>query len=89
MNIGMLWFDNNPKSDLSAKIDRAAKYYLDKYGKSPTTCYVHPDMLKAETQGANENPLKSGPVVVKTSASVLPHHFWIGVNGQAKNEAGK
>ncbi len=27
MNIGMLWFDNDPKADLEAKITGAAGYY--------------------------------------------------------------
>ncbi len=42
MNIGMLWFDNDPKADLSAKIVRASVYYRDKYGQAPNLCLVHP-----------------------------------------------
>ena len=45
MNVGMLWFDNDPKSNLDAKIERAADYYRGKYGKVPTLCFVHPSML--------------------------------------------
>lgn len=47
MKIGMLWFDNDPHTDLSAKVERAATYYRLKYGKSPTVCFVHPSMLPA------------------------------------------
>ena len=45
MNIGMLWFDNDPKVNLDTKIERAAIYYAKKYGKNPTLCFVHPSML--------------------------------------------
>ena len=45
MDIGMLWFDNDKKSDYEAKIERAATYYRDKYGKAPNLCFVHPCMI--------------------------------------------
>ena len=32
MNIGMLWFDNDTKTELTIKIERAAHYYREKYG---------------------------------------------------------
>lgn len=73
MNIGMLWFDNDPKTDLQAKIARAAEYYARKYGQAPDLCYVHPSMLPAE-------PARAGKIEVKTNRSVLPHHFWIGIH---------
>jgi hypothetical protein len=46
MNIGMLWFDNDVKTDLPSKIRRAATYYKEKYGQTPYLCFVHPSMLK-------------------------------------------
>ncbi len=55
MNIGMLWFDNDPKADLAVKIKRAAQYYRNKYGKTPTLCFVHPSMLP----GAQGNGVKN------------------------------
>lgn len=93
MNIGMLWFDNDPKSNLDIKIERAARYYREKYGKAPTLCFVHPSMLR------NGNPRKNTPnndeeepaavknfaacgVEIRLNHSVLPNHFWIGVNGK-------
>ena len=45
MNIGMLWFDNDPKAEMNTKIARAGDYYQHKYGKSPNLCFVHPSML--------------------------------------------
>jgi hypothetical protein len=90
MNVGMLWFDNDTKSDFKMKIKRAAAYYQNKYGQQPNLCYVHPNMLEGES-------LKTDGIEIRTTRSVLPHHFWIGVytepplpaassNGKAVNE---
>lgn len=38
---GMLWYDNS-KDPLTKKIERAAAYYLSKYGKATNTVVVHP-----------------------------------------------
>ena len=73
MNIGMLWFDNDPKADLGIKIERAADYYRKKYGRVPDLCFVHPSML-------GEKKPQAGKVEIRTSRSVLPHHFWIGIH---------
>ena len=45
MNVGMLWFDNDPGTALAAKVARAADYYSKKYGLVPDLCLVHPSML--------------------------------------------
>jgi hypothetical protein len=72
MNIGMLWFDNDPKADLKIKIERAATYYRSKYGKTPNLCFVNPSMLETSLVRANG-------VEIRPNRSVLPNHFWIGV----------
>ena len=77
MNIGMLWFDNDPKTDFSIKIERAASYYREKYGKKPNVCFVHPNMLQFPP--ADKSPRSD--IEVRTTKSVLPNHFWIGING--------
>ena len=73
MDIGMLWYDNDPKNDLVSKVSRAAAYYQKKYGQVPDLCFVHPSMIQGELS-------KAGRIDVKANRSVLPHHFWIGVN---------
>ncbi len=73
MNVGMLWFDNDPKADLEAKITRAVGYYEKKYGLMPDLCFVHPSMLK-------NTSIKSAGVDVRPNRSVLPNHFWIGIH---------
>ena len=81
MNIGMLWFDNDAKTELSIKIERAAYYYHEKYGKKPNVCFVNPSMLKSETAETTGKTVVRGEIELRTSKSVLPNHFWIGVNG--------
>ncbi|MEN6298870.1 MAG: hypothetical protein ABFD51_02990 [Anaerolineaceae bacterium] len=80
MNIGMLWFDNDPKAEINVKIERAASYYRQKYGKAPDICFIHPSMLHMENMENAPKPMKAAGVEVRTSRSVLPNHFWIGVN---------
>lgn len=75
MNIGMLWFDNDPKTDLNGKIERAAAYYRSKYGQAPNLCFVHPSMLGIPLSG----PAK---LEVRANNSVRPNHFWIGLDAQ-------
>jgi hypothetical protein len=90
MEIGMLWFDNDKRSNYEAKIERAASYYRDKYGKSPNLCFVHPCMIpdnddqEAEDLHAVTDPptWKSQGVEIRTSKTMLPNHFWIGINRQ-------
>lgn len=86
MNVGMLWFDNDPKTELDDKIERAANYYREKYGNRPTVCFVHPSMMCIEVSptGADsersESRMSNG-LELRSNRSVLPNHFWIGING--------
>jgi hypothetical protein len=77
MNVGMLWFDNDKKTALNAKVERAADYYRQKYGLVPDLCLVHPSMLiepKAEMVEGH-----TGKVALRTNRAILPGHLWIGV----------
>lgn len=78
MNIGMLWFDNDPKADLSLKIQRAVSYYQKKYGKDPNLCFVHPSMLPQPTE-TDSQVIQSNGIEVRINHSVLPNHLWLGV----------
>ena len=83
MDVGMLWFDNDKNTDIKAKVTRAAKYYQKKYGQNPTVCFVHPSMVKSAGNGLGKGKkLKAGSIELRTSSSMLPNHFWIGVNGK-------
>ena len=90
MHIGMLWFDNDPKAELNAKVERAALYYRNKYGKIPTLCFVHPTMLanaRGQAQmipeGESAESYQTAGVEVRPTRSILPNHLWIGLNGKS------
>ena len=72
MEVGMLWFDNDSKSDLSSKVKKAAEYYRNKYGQDPNLCYVHPSMIPDESVKAEQISIFSKP-------TIIPNHFWMGV----------
>ena len=77
MHTGMLWFDNDPQSTLSVKIQKAMDYYSKKFGRVPEICLVNPNMLdKGQTQ------LVLGKVTIRAYRPVMPNHFWIGVEDQ-------
>lgn len=75
MNVGMLWFDNDTRTALTAKVNRAADYYRQKYGLVPDLCLVHPSML-GECSDLVEG--RAGKVAVRPNRAILPDHLWIG-----------
>lgn len=81
MNTGMLWFDDSSRS-LKLKVEDAVDYYKDKYGQSPTLCFVNPATI------AGAKVVQNG-VEVREAMTVMPHHFWIGVDKKAKHGKGK
>ena len=87
MKVGMLWFDNDPKKTLKAKVIEAADYYRNKYGQVPTTCMVNPHELGDDAQTRDE--IKVGRVSVQAMRAVAPGHLWIGQeeNDRQNNKA--
>ena len=75
MNVGMLWFDNDPRTALPVKVERAADYYRHKYGVVPNLCLDHPSML-GEGKGSGFD--QAGKVPIRANKVVLPGHLWIG-----------
>lgn len=86
MDTGMLWFDNDNNRTIAAKIERAIKYYQEKYDRSPNICYLNPKTLngagKSNPKNLNERgeELIVGKIKVQKTSLVLPNHFWIGVD---------
>ena len=68
---GLLWFDDSPTRTASDKIGNAVRRYQQKYGHNPDVCYVHPAQLGED--------LSVEDVKVLPAKSVLPHHFWLGI----------
>ena len=95
MEIGMLWFDNDKKASIPSKVEKAARYYQQKYGVNPDLCYVHPKTVKGENGGnkrsrktAEAEPMKIGKILVLKNEKVLPDHFWIGKGAGTINSGG-
>ena len=83
MNMGMMWFDNNANAKLADKVQRAATYYHEKYGRMPDVCLVNPDMLGGKRPELIEG--RGGKILVRPFRSVLPGHLWIGVDDKASS----
>ena len=71
MNVGMLWLDADKGRSFEEKVQRAADYYREKYGRQPELCLVNTKMLGDEKE--------VGKIEVKPIKTVLPHHFWLGM----------
>ena len=84
MNVGMMWFDNDPKTSLVAKIERARDYYMRKYYRVPNIVLIHPSMLPAETKDeTKEISPELGKIMVRPYRYVLPGHLWIGIEDKS------
>jgi hypothetical protein len=81
MKVGMLWLDGDLQVDLVARIERAAVYYRDKYGRSPNLCVIHPSTAGEDNLGSVIG------VDVRTSAAVQPDHFWLGMKERSKESS--
>jgi hypothetical protein len=80
MNVGMLWFDDDPKRTLEDKVARAAEYYRQKFGEVPDVSFVHPRTLP--------EPRTVAGVMVRPARTIQPDHFWIGVRDPERQAAG-
>lgn len=72
MQIGLLWFDDDPKKTLDVKIEQAAARYREKYGRTPNACYVSPATTVAES--------KKPGLRVLPARGIRPNYLWIGVD---------
>ena len=79
MKTGLLWFDDDPRRELTEKVLRAAAHYERKYGQAPDLCFVHPSALKNGNGNGKRAAKKAGGVEIRPARSVLLHHFWLGV----------
>ena len=50
MQVGLLWFDNDPRHGLESKIAEAAHRYSVKFGQLPDTCYVNQKELNSQNR---------------------------------------
>ena len=76
MEAGLLWLDNDSRRGVEDKVKQAANHYQKKYGYKPNVCFVHPSMLVGN---GKQKPLRIDQVEVRSVRSMLPDHFWLGV----------
>jgi hypothetical protein len=81
MKVGMLWYDSDPSRGMEEKVELAAAYYREKYGRRPNLCLIHPD-----TAGDSEFS-SHGMIEVRLNPSVLQDHFWMGMRPEEVSEA--
>jgi hypothetical protein len=86
MEIGLLWYDGDPKRSLEHKVEAAAGRYREKYGRWPDTCFVHPQSMKERAGGelwvaysARNQPAR---IQVVSAPNILLYHFWVGERKQ-------
>ncbi len=84
IKVGMLWYDDDPRRQLSDKVFRAAERYYQKHGRWPNTCYVSSQVeLDQLGQQVRVAPCPQGPhatIRLVTAPNILPHHYWLGEN---------
>jgi len=81
MDVGLLWYDADPKRRLEDKIGRAAQRYREKYGRWPNTCYVHRqavDGRNGERPRACRLPNSRAVIQIISAPNILQHHLWLG-----------
>ena len=71
MKEGLLWYDNDPKRSLSAKVDQAVTRYRARFGRKPTVCYLNEVDLNGHTEEVKGIRLQS-------KSNVLRHHLLVG-----------
>jgi hypothetical protein len=81
MQIGLLWFDNDPHRALAVKIEDAAQCYGEKFGRPADTCYVNSGALNGGLAAVAPPHLTNRTLRVVPAPNILPHHFWVGEEG--------
>ena len=82
METGLLWFDNDPTRELTAKIEDAARRYKEKFGAVPNTCYVNQTAVDGSEIRVPLKAAQNGVLRVVPASNILLHHFWVGIEEQ-------
>ncbi len=70
MIVGMLWYDNDPKKDVSSRILEAAEYYFKKYGTRAKRVEVNKKVFSKD--------LKVEGIAIIVSKYMPQGHYLIG-----------
>jgi hypothetical protein len=88
MDIGLLWFDNNPSTDIEEKVRRAAGHYRRKFGRPANLVFANSATLAEQPGHAAPFEVEQDGVALKVVAAghMLPHHFWVGVAAERDDQ---
>lgn len=81
MQVGLMWYDDDPKRAVEEKIRQAAERYREKHGRWPNTCYVHAEGGSAHVEdpgGACDPRVLEGGIRLVRATNILRHHYWLG-----------
>lgn len=79
MNVGMLWYQGNPKMTLAEKVTEAALYFKKKYGRTPDTCLLNTkDLEKMPTLESNQVDVDGRTITIYSWKGIVPGHLWLG-----------
>ncbi len=76
MDIGLMWYDKDPKTPFTVKVELAAERYRERFGVEPNLVIVHPSAL-------GEGVTAPG-FEVRGNAYVRPHHLMVGYDADAQ-----
>ena len=86
---GLLWYDDDTRRPLAAKIADAAQRFRERVGYEPTTCQLNPALAqqataqreqpKRRSRKLAEEPAPEIPVRLEPSDSLRPNYFFVGV----------
>ncbi len=70
-----VWYDDNPKKAVIAKIDEAVLRYKQKFGKNPNVCKLNEKMqtLDESLTGADLTGVK-----IQGTKNIPQNYFWLG-----------
>ncbi len=69
-----VWYDDNPKKTIGAKLDEAILRYKEHYGQNPKVCMLNDTVPMA----AYENFAETAHVQVMPAKNVPQNYFWVG-----------
>jgi hypothetical protein len=69
-----VWYDDNPKKTVEAKIDEAVLHYKQRYGQNPNICMLNEAAQPTDYETATHND----GVKVLRAKNVPQNYFWVG-----------
>jgi hypothetical protein len=69
-----VWYDDNPKKSITAKIDEAITRYTQKYGTAPQVCLLNETTQNSEDYTAI---LATNGLKVLPAKHVRQNYFWM------------